>query len=155
VVHGEPVPPRRLQPKVPLDLDTICLKCLHKDPSKRYASALALAEDLRRFLAGEPIRARPVGPVGRMWRWCRRKPAVASLTFTLLLSVVAGFVAVTGLWLHAREQQTLAEANALAREQERDRAETSFRDARQAVETYLTAVGESTELKARGLEKLR
>jgi serine/threonine protein kinase len=151
----EPVSPSRLRPKLPADLETICLKCLHKDAGKRYASALALADDLRRFLAGEAIRARPVGQAERLYRWCRRNPAVASLTSSLLLSGVVGFVVVTGLWLHAREQQALAEANALAREQERDRAETSFRDALQAVETYLTSVGESAELKARGVEKLR
>jgi serine/threonine protein kinase/tetratricopeptide (TPR) repeat protein len=151
----EPVPPSRLRPKLQADLETICLKCLQKEPGKRYPSARALAEDLRRFLVGEPIRARPVGPAGRLWRWCRRKPAVASLTFTLLLSGVIGLAAVISLWLHAREQKARAEANAIAREQERDRAEASFHDALQVVEIYLTSVGESAELKARGLEKLR
>src|SRR5207302_7030281 len=91
VLADELVPPRRLQPKVPTDLETICLKCLQKQPIRRYASAEALAQDLRRFQAGEPIEARPVGRVERLWRWCRRKPAVASLTFTLLLSAVVGF----------------------------------------------------------------
>jgi serine/threonine protein kinase len=137
----EPVPVRRLQPKVSADLETICLKCLQKDPIRRYENAEALAEDLRRFLASEPIRARPVVPAERVWRWCRRKPAVATLTLTLVLSVVVGFVTVTGLWIQAQ--------------QERDRAERNFRRALQAVESYLTSVGESTELKAQGLEKLR
>src|SRR5262249_2932864 len=82
----EPVPPRRLQPKTPRDLETICLKCLEKDPRNRYESAAALADDLDRFLTGEPIRARPVGTVERGWRWCRRKPAQAALLAVVIVS---------------------------------------------------------------------
>jgi serine/threonine protein kinase/dipeptidyl aminopeptidase/acylaminoacyl peptidase len=84
----EPVPPSRLQPKLPRDLATICLKCLEKESSKRYPSALALAEDLRRFLAGQSILARPVGNPEKLWRWCRRKPLVAGLSAFVILLLV-------------------------------------------------------------------
>jgi tetratricopeptide (TPR) repeat protein len=94
VLSAEPVPPRRLQPKVARDLETICLKCLHKEPERRYASVAALADDLRRFLEGEAIQARPVGRIERLWRWCRRKPALAAAAACALLAVlIAGFFA--------------------------------------------------------------
>src|SRR5205085_390876 len=89
-----PLAPRHLRPNVPRDLETICLKCLAKSPQGRYESALALADDLRRFLNGEPIRARPTSLGMRAVKWTRRRPALAALLLT-------GFVAVMsmlGLW---------------------------------------------------------
>jgi serine/threonine-protein kinase len=91
VTRDEAVPVSRLQANIPRDLETICLKCLQKETAKRYATAEQLAEDLRRFLSGEPIRARPVSGPERLWRWCKRNPksAFAAATIFVLLTVVS------------------------------------------------------------------
>jgi eukaryotic-like serine/threonine-protein kinase len=96
VLHSDPVPVTGLQPNVPRDLETICLKCLRKDPRKRYSTALELAEDVQNFLQGEPIRARPVGVVEKLWRWVRRHPVPAGL---LAAGLLAPLVALTTLSL--------------------------------------------------------
>jgi serine/threonine protein kinase/tetratricopeptide (TPR) repeat protein len=106
VQNLEPLPPVRLQPKVPLDLQTICLKALNKDPKKRYESAGALGEDLRRFLAGEPILARPASPVERSIKWIKRHPAATTLISISSLAVVS--VLTFGvLWLNAERQAAI------------------------------------------------
>jgi serine/threonine-protein kinase len=103
VIYQEPVPPSRLNSKVPRDLETICLKCLQKEPAQRYASAAALADDLGRFREGQPIRARPLGLGARLWRWGRRNPAAAALVATALALV--GLAIGGGLWRAAQEAQ--------------------------------------------------
>jgi serine/threonine protein kinase len=95
VLHNEPVSVTCLQPNVPRDLETICLKCLRKEPHKRYGSALELAEDVRTFLRGDPIRARPVGVTEKLWRWARRHPLPAGLLAAGLLAPVVALVALS------------------------------------------------------------
>jgi serine/threonine protein kinase len=90
VLTEEAVPVRQLNPQAPVDLETICGKCLQKDPGKRYDSALSLAEDLGRYQRGEPITARPVGRLERGWQWCRRNPAVASLLLLVAVLLLTG-----------------------------------------------------------------
>lgn len=89
VLDIEPVPPRRLNPGIDRDLETICLKCLQKSPLRRYASAAELADDLQRYLRREPISARPVGGLERAWRWCCRKPAAAAALAASALGLIA------------------------------------------------------------------
>lgn len=109
VRNQEPVPPRRLIPQIPRDLETITLKCLAKNPAGRYASAEAMADDLRCWLDGRPISARPVSPLEKLWRKCRRRPMVAALAATLLLVLSVGFLIVVLLWRHAEAERRLAE----------------------------------------------
>ncbi len=108
----EVVAPRLLRPDVPRDLETICLKCLEKEPSRRYDRAIDMADDLRRYLEGRPIAARPVGPADRLWRWCRRNPKVASLAAALLLTFALGTPTLLALWLQARADRARAETEA-------------------------------------------
>jgi WD40 repeat protein len=129
VLSEEPVPPRRLQSKVPPDLETICLKCLEKDPRKRYASALALAEELRRFLAHEPIQARPISVWGRSVKWVRRRPAVAVSLALVVLVTAAAFALVTWKWLDAEDARRQAAANAEAEKKAKKALEKALGEA--------------------------
>jgi WD40 repeat protein len=114
VIHLDPVPPRRLLPTVPRDLETICLKCLHKVPGRRYASAQALAEDLQRFHKGEPILARPVGVGERVLKWARRRPAAAALWIVSIVSLIV--LAGGGVMYHLQLQRALQAEQAHAEE---------------------------------------
>jgi serine/threonine-protein kinase len=130
IIAEEPVSPARLNPRAPRDLETICLKCLHKAPARRYASAGDLADDLGRLLAGKPIRARPVGVAERAVKWARRRPAAALLVAALL--ALFGAAAVAGLWL---------------RQQEADREAAKTQREGQAREAVRTALGRADDLR--------
>ncbi|HVX10228.1 MAG TPA: protein kinase [Pirellulales bacterium] len=120
VRNEEPVSPRRLQPHIPRDLETICLKCLEKDTSARYRTADDLADDLGRFLSHEPIRARPITFWEYGWKWARRRPAVASLSAALVLLGLVSFVAIGWQWRRA-ESQAAAEFASRIRAEENER----------------------------------
>jgi tetratricopeptide (TPR) repeat protein len=141
VLSRDPLAPRALHPKVPRDLETICLKCLEKEKTKRYPTAQALAEDLRRFRAGEAIWARPTGVVERLWRWTRRRPAIAGLLAGLVVVGVSGLAGVTEFAVRAERQRREARAN--------------FQLAMDAVEQYCTKVSEDLRLREQDLRPLR
>jgi WD40 repeat protein len=110
VASADPVPLGRLQPALPRDLQTICEKCLHKEPWKRYDTAEALADDLRRFMTGEPIHARPIGRMERIWKWARRRPSLAALIILAAFTAVLAFAGVVWKWRAEAEQVALLEA---------------------------------------------
>jgi serine/threonine protein kinase len=156
VMNMEPTAPRKLQPKLPNDLNVICLKCLEKDPNKRYSSAGALADDLRRFLSDEPISARPVSRWERTVKWAKRRPAAASLvgvaalslvgfiTFILVLKGISDANAETEQQGRIREEGLRIEAQEGRKREEgqRVRAEDNFEYALEAVNRLLTRIGQ-------------
>ncbi len=166
VRHHAPEPPTRVNVEVPRDLETICLKCLEKDPRRRYATAQALADDLRAWLESRPIAARRVGSAERAWLWCRRRPAVAALSAAVLLAVVTGTAATIAVQATAnralgRKNADLTEA--LGREATANialaaanrRVEERYGLAVDAIKTFHTGVSEDFLLKEEPFKDLR
>ena len=132
VRNQDPVSPRRLNGRVPRELETVCLKCLEKPASRRYKSAIALADDLRFWLDRRPIKARRVSPIGHAWRWCRRHPAVAGLLLRVTMTVASG---VLGLFvLLSQLESSLVKAEASRKEVEAER--TRVVESRRRAESY-------------------
>jgi serine/threonine protein kinase/WD40 repeat protein/tetratricopeptide (TPR) repeat protein len=132
VLHEPATPPRKIDPRIPRDLETVVLKCLAKDPAERYANAEALAEDVRRFLADRPIKARRASWREQTWRWCRRNPVVASLSAALLLLLTV--TAVGGVVMSLRLNDALGQA-----ETDRDKAqEAELRGKRRLFQSYVS-----------------
>ena len=159
VRRREPAPPMQLQPSVPRDLETICLKCLQKDKAKRYAGAAELAADLERFLKGEPIQARPIGRCARVWRWCQRNPRAAALTAALVALIVGWGVTSTwlALWLKAERDESVKQTG-IARDQEeiaKDQRARAQKNEMAARATAGAAVQDMARLSERLYERLR
>jgi serine/threonine-protein kinase len=169
VIHDDPPSPRRLNSTIAKDLETITLKCLEKDPSRRFQTAQALADDLIHWLSGEPITARPVTWMERSWRWCRRKPAVAGLCATVSLLLLT--LGIGGLFVGNREaslrrqaddarfeaekNEKHAEQARQLQEEQRKRADANFEAAQKTVDEFLTDVSESDLLNEPQMEPLR
>jgi WD40 repeat protein/tetratricopeptide (TPR) repeat protein len=142
VLGDEPVPPSRLNPQVPRDLETVCLKCLEKDPPRRYGSAEALADDLRRFQSGEPVAARPAGRLERLTKWARRRPAQAALVLVGSLATVLLVAGLVSLLYGVRLQDARDEATRQRDEADRQRG-VAEREKAEAVR--LRAVAETSQ----------
>jgi serine/threonine protein kinase len=183
VAHEVPPAPRKLQRTIPRDLETIVLKAIAKEPAQRYASAAEMAEDLQRFLADRPVKARRTSGVERAWRWSRRNPALAAALSSLFLVLALGCVGATVLWRRAERQRKIAdglrelsetrrseaerhqakseerriaaETSAQEAERQRVRAEANFGRARAAVDDYLNQISESQLKNVPGLQPLR
>jgi predicted Ser/Thr protein kinase len=166
VIAQEPVPPRRWQPKTPRDLETICLKCLEKEPRRRYATAQALAEDLHRFLADQPILARPVGPVERAWRWAHARPSAAALVVVAIVAVLAMLTLATVFNRRlaseldrtaAAHQQVLATREKLDQaltQKSAEQIESDLRELAAVPSTLATALERNSNLDAGNLERM-
>jgi serine/threonine-protein kinase len=155
VRSAEPVSPRRLQPRLPRDLETICLKCLEKEPHKRYTSALALADELGRFVRNEPIRSRPIGFLARLDRWCRRKPALAAAIGLAAAALLIAAAVSINFGVHQyRAAVSLSQQRDQARENLR-LADANFELARKAVDDYYTVVTEEPLLEQEKMRQVR
>jgi eukaryotic-like serine/threonine-protein kinase len=147
VSTSEPISPRQLQPRLPLDLETICLKCLEKDPAKRYSRAADLGEDLRRFQAGQPIVARPVGWPERTWRWCLRNRPVAASLAAVALSLLAATLVSAVFAIRADRSRQAEAGRAVSESKAKQEADQARRGAQRqlielSAETGLTAARE-------------
>ena len=159
-MREEPVSPRTLNPSVPKDLETICLKCLTKEPHKRYGTAQELVDDLNRFLQGRPVVARPVGILGRMWRWGGRNPSIAALSVLSIVLLLSGTVISTWQAVRARAardqalQQRKIAVEAVQREaQARKAAEEAVQRAERAAQQQRKVAADAVQRAEQALKE--
>jgi hypothetical protein len=152
VIQDEPPSPRKLDANISRDFETIVLRCLQKDPSRRYPSAADLATDLRNSLRGEPIAARPIGVVERAWRWCKHRKAIAALAASLLLSLVVGVIVAAALARSYHSERDIAVRSQAEEVKHRVEAEKAARSAQIAAGQTLAAKGNALHLAFRGYE---
>jgi serine/threonine-protein kinase len=155
VLREDPVAPRRLQPKLPRDLETVCLKCLEKDPARRYGTATALADDLRCFLDHRPVKARPVSWLRRAAQWGRRNPALAAILLLTLLSLSALGAQWYRFTLDLKAQRDRAEQNANEANRQAGLAVANLRKARETAERFFLTVRDHKELRSQPTQALR
>ncbi|MEM9410993.1 MAG: protein kinase [Planctomycetota bacterium] len=127
VIHDDPLPPSRFRNRIPRDLETVCMKAINREPAGRYAGMQEFGDDLRRWIAGEPVHARRIGVVGKTWKWCCRRPAVSTLILALAIAVMAGVAGITWQWREA--------------EMARNASESDLRDALESVDRVLGHLG--------------
>ena len=161
VINDRPPDPRTLNPDVPLDLETICLKCLEKDRSRRYETAQDVADDLRSFLRGDPVVARPLGQIERSWRWMRRRPAIAFLGFTTLMASLTAIVSVAYLLADANQARDAAQLESERANRATDQfkaearsANVASQEAREARQEMQTALQDAEQARRQADEAL-
>ncbi len=155
ILEEDPIPARRLDDTIPRDLETICSKAMDREPARRYQAASELAADLRRWLSGEPILARPAGRMERIVRKARRHPRSSALAVALAAVVILGISGVFWQWSQAEFFRRRAERERDEAKKQQLQARLDFRRAREAVDRYLTEVSEDPELKTENLDPLR
>ncbi len=155
IATDDPVPPRLLQPRIPRDLETICRRALERDPRRRYLSAQALSDDLRRFREGLPVVARPVTLMERFWKWSRRRPAAAGLLAVSSVASLALLITWAYFTFALKVQRDEADAARGKEREQRTIADTNFQQAREAVDTFLIQISQDQLLHQPGLQPLR
>lgn len=128
VLKEEPIAPRRLSLAIPIGLESICLKCLEKDPAQRFATAADLCQELNRFVRGNPIVTPPITRFHRAWRWCQHKPVMAALTAAVVISMLAGTIVSTIFGLDANEKRLLADKKTIAASEAEKRKSEALRE---------------------------
>ncbi len=155
VIEARPKPLRTINRQIPKDLETIIQKCIASDPGKRYPRAIDVAQDLNRFVTGQPVLARRISAFERSVKWCRRRPAVASLCAALTISLIAGIAGITWQWQKTADALLLANENLNEANRQTQVSKEHFRQARESVSRFFTVVSQQRLLREPGFQPLR